>query len=519
MNDTEKKMNIMEMKIMENLKTWTDFLKKHTVRWILFVISVLLVIIGYAMKNFNVLIISMVFLLMHNLVYAFENIKDRILILMLHISIFTFLISRPFIGMLRGEQWWLESSQAAENICFSINVILLSMLFLYIGTAAGTALPHISERKKPVSESKLRKKTQFQKQLQVVAMIVFYVTICFFFVQEGEKLLYMKGRNYVEYYTGFHSQLPGIFYTIASFMKYSLCIFLATFPSKKRAFFPLFLFELSAVPELLIGARNPIMLNSIFIFVYYWIRDVYGDRKKWIGKLERWFLIISIPVSLIFMTLYAYIRSGMAIAQKNVIKLFFDFFYGQGVTFNVLGIAYGNRNNLPQKAWRNYTFGGMIDYIVHGRIGQILFGTAPLPEGNNWTNGTLSNNFSHNFSYLVRKEDYLNGQGWGSSYMIETYIDFGYLGLILFNLILGMLLIYMLKRFRKNSLADTITLVALTSIFFIPRAEATGWLSFIVTVQFWACILACYVGAYITVKCKWIQNVFCFLHLYPKCGS
>lgn len=100
-------------------------------------------------------------------------------------------------------------------------------------------------------------------------MLAFYITMCFFLVQEGEKLLYMQGRSYVEYYAGFHSQLPGIFYTIASFMKYSLCVFLATFPSKKRAFTPLFLFELSAIPELLIGVRNPIMLNSILFFILY----------------------------------------------------------------------------------------------------------------------------------------------------------------------------------------------------------------------------------------------------------
>lgn len=491
--------------------------KKEIVRWLCLAISFILIITGYSMKNFNVLCISMMFLLIHNIVYALENVKDRIVFLMLHITIFTFLISRPFIGMLRGEKWWLTSSQAAENIYFSINAILLSMLFLYLGALIGQYLFKKQEGKNKVSqENIIYRKMQFRNNLQVVAMIAFYITMCFVVVQEGEKLLYMQGRSYVEYYTGFHSQLPGIFHTIASFMRYSLCIFLATFPSKKRAFIPLCLFELSAIPELLIGVRNPIMLNSIFILLYYAIRDIYEKRQKWIGKIEKVLLIIAVPSSLVFMTVYAYVRSGVEIAQKNIFKLFLDFFYGQGVTFNVLGIGYGYRNSLPNRVGRNYTFGGMIDYIFHGRIGQMLFGTEPFPEGNNWINGTLSNNFSHNFSYLVRTEDYLNGQGWGSSYMLETYIDFGYIGLIFFNLILGILLIYMLKRFGKNTLIDTIFLLSLTTIFLIPRAEATGWLSFIVTAQFWACILACYLGAYICTRCQFIQNIIKWLHLYPK---
>ena len=489
--------------------------RREIIRVLCLAVSIVLVIVGYAIKNFNILCVSMMILLLHNIIYAFENIKERVLFLMLHVTIFTFLISRPFIGMIRGEKWWLSSSQTAENICFSINAILLSMLFVFIGAKIEQYFHKKSEKIYKFKEEESRK-IKFRNNLQVVSMIAFYITVCFFLVQEGEKLLYMQGRSYVEYYTGFHSQLPGMFYTIASFMKYSLCVFLATFPSKKRAFIPLFLFELSAIPELLIGVRNPIMLNSIFIFLYYVIRDIYEKKQKWIGKIEKAILVISIPASLIFMTVYAYIRSGVAIAQKNIFKLFFDFFYGQGVTFNVLSIAYGYRNNLPEFPWRNYTFGGMIDYIVHGRIGQMLFGTDPLPEGNNWTNGTLSNNFSHNFSYLVRKDEYLNGQGWGSSYLIETYVDFGYIGLIIFNLILGILLIYMLKRFGRNTLLDSIFLLSLTTIFLIPRAEATGWLSFIITAQFWACILACYLGAYICMKCKWIRNILKILHLYPK---
>ena len=109
------------------------FSKKEITRLLCLIISGVSVIIGYSIKNFNVLCTSMIFLLIHNIIYVFENTKDRVIFLILHITIFTFLISRPFIGMLRGEKWWLESGQAPENIYFSINVILLSMLFIYIG--------------------------------------------------------------------------------------------------------------------------------------------------------------------------------------------------------------------------------------------------------------------------------------------------------------------------------------------------------------------------------------------------
>mgnify|MGYP001354120054 CR=1 FL=1 len=483
---------------------------KRVVRYACIVFSVGCVIIGYGMRVFNVLCIAMVTFLFHNILYAFENIKTRIWFLIMHITIFTFLISRPFISMLRGEAWWERTSQKPENIVFSITAIMISMFMMYIGAVIAE---HVLSTKKTIEKEG---KKQFRDNLQAVSMVVFYITMVFFLIQEGEKLLFMHGKTYVEFYSGFQSKLPGGFLSIASLMRYSLCIFLATFPNKRRTFIALALYEISAIPQLLIGVRNPIILNSLFIFLYYFLRDSIGDEKKWIGKIEKLLLMIGIPFGVVFMSVFAYIRSGLKIAQLNIFKLFIDFFYGQGVTFDVLGIVYGHRLNLPMRDWRNYTFGGMIDYIVHGRIGQALWGTEALPSNNCWANGRLSNNLSHNFAYLYMEEDYLKGRGYGSSYLLENYIDFGYIGVIVFSLILGILLIYMLQRIGKNTLVDTIVLVSLTTIFFIPRAEATGWLTFIVTAQFWICIIACYMAAYICKNVSIFQKLLSYLKLYPR---
>ena len=61
--------------------------------------------------------------------------------------------------------------------------------------------------------------------------------------------------------------------------------------------------------------------------------------------------------------------------------------------------------------------------------------------------------------------------------------------------------------FGKKVLASTIILVSLTTFFLIPRAEATGWLTFIITAQFWVCIAACYLGAYICTKSTFIRRI------------
>lgn len=123
-------------KIMKNV----DIIMKRTrnLRYISLMISIVFVGAGYVLESFNILCMSMMFLLIHNIIYALENMKERVLFFIFHVTLFTFIISRPFIGMCRGEIWWESIEQGKQNIYFVINVILISMLMLYAGAKLST---------------------------------------------------------------------------------------------------------------------------------------------------------------------------------------------------------------------------------------------------------------------------------------------------------------------------------------------------------------------------------------------
>ena len=112
------------------------------------------------------------------------------------------------------------------------------------------------------------------------------------------------------------------------------------------------------------------MLSLLFVLSYYLLRDYLVDDKKWIGKIEKGLLAICTPALIIFMGVYAYIRSGLKIVTGNFLTLIADFFYGQGVTFNVTTIAYGYREGIRLSPHLNFTFGDIIDYIYRGSIGH-----------------------------------------------------------------------------------------------------------------------------------------------------
>lgn len=490
-------------------------MNRNNLQWVLFLAAVFLCVIEFEKGVIPGITLAVALLWGVSVLSCLLNFREKMFCFWLEITIGVFLIARPLFLTLEGKEWWDIDWLEQADIIRAFLIIALSLGAIYVGM-------NIALRKKQKINVTLceneEKKEAFRKYLQAVSMVAFYITAAFFVISGIEKVLFCQTHSYLEYYTSFKSQLPWFIDTLGSLMKYCLCIFLATWPGKRRSFCALGLFELTALFDLYVGIRGTIVLHSVFIIVYYLLRDIKKDKEKWFGRIEKYLVVIGTPLMMVFMVAYAFIRSGMRVMDLHFFDALKSFFISQGVTFEVVARGISVADELPQRAGRNYTFGTMIDYVVHGRIGQLLFGTEPLPGGNNVINGTESNSLAHNLSYLTRGDDYLRGQGWGSSYVLETYIDFHYIGVILFSLFLGVVLVKALQWYGKRLLGNTIILVSLLNVFYIPRAEATGWLSFIITIQFWLCIGACYLGAYISGRVRVVGNILEKLKLLPLSG-
>ena len=130
------------------------------------------------------------------------------------------------------------------------------------------------------------------------------------------------------------------------------------------------LYIFTAVPDLVVGARNPLMLNIITVFIYYVLRDLWDKKEKWIGKFERISMAILGPFALVFMGLYMYIREGKGVHYTGIINSILDLFYNLGISFSYLCSGLGVLSELPQNRTISYTFGSFIDYFLYGTIGQ-----------------------------------------------------------------------------------------------------------------------------------------------------
>lgn len=465
----------------------TDIQLKNITKCLILILvslSLPLFLYGYTMLKFNYAIVGINMVFISCVLYAYLNIRRRIVYLIFNICMWVFLISRPTISMLRGDEWWYFSE---ESVRFSILSLYISLFSILLGAALCERLLSARGMYKNEHTKLFLPKGQSSSDYNLIFLIVSGVAFAVCFVCKMaigvEKVAYMSGREYYEYYVSYKSSFPYFFETIASMMTYVLCVFLASMPKKAYAYVVLGLYVISTVPNLLVGIRNDVVLALIFSFLYFYIRDYFDGTKKWVGKFERAACVIMIPLALVFLGAYNYIRDSVD-SQMSPLSLIVDLFYKQGVSFDVLCIGYSVMPDLPSVVPKNYTFGTIIDYLKTNVVSRALFSTEPFPSGNSEMKAIYGNEFAHSMSYVAR-DDYLDGHGYGSSFILETYADFGFLGVIIFSVLVGVFLIYVLHLLKKSRMSRVIILTVLTQFFFLPRSSATGCFAFLLYMQFW----------------------------------
>ena len=445
------------------------------------------------MESFNLNLCGILLYLASNVLYCFENIRSRIYFLFFNITFFGFYISRPLINMIKDKNWWYFGNEATS---FSLNSMMLSLVCLFLGH-------YLVDKISNNSNLNSYENPKFNYNLKLISHVLFYISFIFYFYSEIEKIIFMRSHNYAELYSEFKSSLPSYFNFIGSMCKYFLCIYLSTLPSKFSSSICLSLYVLSAIPSFLIGARNGIVLNTIFAFLYFFTRDSIDDKldknTKWIGKFEKNCMILLSPIFIFILGAWNYLRDGTD-SKLGILRTFIDLFEKQGVSFDVLCLGYLLYPKF-QSPGINYTFGGIIDYFLHGKFSQIFFGTEAISDVHQSIQHVLyGNNFAHKLSYAVSATNFLNGHGFGSSYILETYADFGYIGVILISLTLGMFFASIINFISKGPLYTSVVLSSLMYIYFSARSSALRWIEFVIYIQFIIPVVLCYTLAKLCIK-------------------
>ena len=433
----------------------------------------ILYILSYAFNFVKALAVFNLIYLILIIVPLLREPQKNIYLILFCVAIFTFLIGKPLI-CINMDDWWYK---------YNINNTKFAELLIAISEVTIFCTFNVINK---VSQKKLMKKTKNNEKkinninyniIRKISLFLFSISFIFTLIVEIDKLIFMQGKSYEMLYTVYSNNFSSIVNFIAGIMPTAMCIYLVTFPTKKNSIVILFLYVITCIPSFIIGVRNPLVLSLLFSLSYFIIRDI---NEKWIKKIEKTFVLILIPIGILILSVFNYVRDNESIGNKDLFK---DFFYLQGVTFDTIRISYDNIDTIRSLNNKNYTFGPFIDYIKYNTISQKVFKIKDIGNSNSVEKALKGNSFAHINSFLSRK-DYLQGHGYGSSYIIETYVDYGYFGVVVFNIILTIFLFFAYDIIRRKNLMSVIILEASTTIFLIPRTEATQFLVFLITPHF-----------------------------------
>ncbi|MCR5421175.1 MAG: O-antigen polysaccharide polymerase Wzy family protein, partial [Lachnospiraceae bacterium] len=356
--------------------------------------------------------------------------------------------------------------------------LYISLISVYIGY-------RLWEKKNQISNVVFDMNTDYVKILRNLSEKAMYFFFFFALLENGEKMVFVQQVSYIEYYTDFHSSLPTLFLKFANFYDISFYLYIATLPPKKEAMKSLLCFFIIGCISIGYGQRNGFVLNMLIAIIYIFFRDYnrfYGSDEKWLSRKMVIGMLCILPLLLMFLFAFSSWRSDNEVDSKlTAVDMLYGFFYGQGGSYRIIGYdsIYGGQfpSSFP------YSLGYFVDMYEQNYLFKFL-GIAPSYAPHTAEAALNGHNYGEIISYFAIPEEYLNGAGVGSCYIAEIYHDFGYVGVVLINMLYGAIF----ASFNRHSLKSVwrlfIFFCIIMNILYAPRASALYFITNIISVSF-----------------------------------
>lgn len=429
---------------------------------ILYMMAVMTFVFTWFWKNTGGMMASLLIFIFANLIYILEEWRNRYVFAFFNLTFFTFLLGKYIFG-------GFDDLFGNEIYIHIFLCLFISMAGLLLGDVLQKNIGYLHFQKKKADG--WWKHTPYLRKSAVLITLFTYVS---YMLPMLEKVLYVQTHSYVEYYLQFNTRIPGYLSKWGEGFPIAFWIAMACFPSVRTTKFLTVLYGFSALVSLGTGQRNIFVLNILILALYFIARDQLGiDKKKWISRK---LVITCIPVGIagiIFLSWYAYRRNGMS-TDASAFGLLQDFFESQGGTVDLIGYGKVYEKEFPGNKY--YSLGPITAFLKNNVITNSF---VSFPQYANHTEemALFGDNFGQTITYLVMPWNYYEGIGMGTCYIAEVYHDFGYLGVLLFNILLGVIMRRFSMKIGKSSpVIMGFYFVMIRQMLYLPRDIGTSFI-------------------------------------------
>lgn len=193
---------------------------------------------------------------------------------------------------------------------------------------------------------------------------------------------------------------------------------------------------LVAVFSLLTGARTGFIMSLITLLVYLLLRNRIDPYDPWLTRKVKIAILFSLPFITALMFIVMLMRGESSVSNISFVDMVINSIYQQGSILEVLGVSYENADRIPYRIW---SFGRVIDSYDNNFLFQIL-GIGQAFKANTVDFAINGHSLANYLTYTYQTQRYLAGGGMGSSFIAESWLDFGYLGVVGFSVVYGVIL-------------------------------------------------------------------------------
>ncbi len=411
--------------------------------------------------------------------FCLLRVKERLLLLLFQATLFTFLMTRLILpdffqtGYIADDVDGTIRMFDIETLRFIYTTLAISIFGSYLGFAM---IPEIENEQLQLYDNN----TPYVLNIRRISKILSYGCSLFFVAIVIEKSIFVINNGYFELYADFESQLPAVVHKLSALYTPLFYLFLATFPSKQEARLPIVLYLIIALVSLSTGSRTAFMLALVFMLFYYSVRNFVTPDEPWLSRKVVIVLVSMLPFLLAGMFMIDFIRGDKEMEDAGILDMFVNFFYQQGVSAKVIGLTYDFRDLLDDG--RIFSFGQIIDNFNKNFIFKIM-GNAVEYKPQTEEMALYGHSLANTLTYTQMHKSFLSGVGLGTSYIAEVWHDFGYIGLLLWNMMYGLIFARFYHWVRKGLWPCAFGLIMIPDIIYAPRGHASAFLNVFLSIS------------------------------------
>lgn len=426
---------------------------------VIFIVSLL---ITFITNNLNPLMLGFCLSLLFTVMYAIRYFGFLSLYsIYLYTSIF-FIYSSFIFSLFGGKNFLRISFPKTFTFPESIGILFLIVCFVSV------FVMHISycifRSKKSFILPNLPTNYNLLKFSKIIMVLFLFPVLVKLLIQ----FKYIQSHGYLAVYTGELNDIAYPFWTEGAmiFFLAGYCVFLAANPNKKEYGIYSILFLLVSFADSLKGGRSA-FIGLILFCLYY-----YSSHYKVVIKFRKILLLLGVMIT--FIVVLGSIRDSYGEDNKktdsgttNIGDMVVELIYGQSITRAVpMLVIQGDLK------YHDYPF------IFSQFIRPLNAVKFPDIKNQSHEYAKQYNSLGAVTIYNVSPSAYINGMGYGGSFLAEAYDFGGFFGLVLFSILLARFLVFCdCMQFNVKREFIPLLYFIISTVPLLPRSIVFGFLS------------------------------------------